>query len=345
MTTRYTPPPSYCGVALTATTGIVATVTPGLAAQGGGLLAQAVEPCASIPRAPKGTAVSRRPHTARAVDLGRRLAAAIIERPVAPAMVMVQDPREHVARSGVAAYQLLDFAGVTAAAQTLLTLLDEAGIDWDVIGRRELALAVHGDATAGEATLSLHSAAMYGDLAAGGKGRAGRAIDLAVAAAASRGALDPEAWGLLSTAECPAFEGLDQVTVGVEVEPEEAEAPAPEAAPGAGDSTPAAQATDPAPEPAAPAPSKLRGLAAAIIKRGNLDRDEVEAWAGLLGPAPLIAAADAGGGQAGVIDSAARALGVAPGHGVLAAVMIAAADAGGEIEQRVRTALRPAPAA
>ena len=89
----------------------------------------------------------------------------------------------------------------------------------------------------------------------------------------------------------------------------------------------------------------LEEVADALVQHGNLDRDEVEAWAELLGPAPLLAAADAQGGQQGVIDSAARALGVAPGHGVLAAVMFAAADAGGEIEQRVRDALRPAPAA
>ena len=126
-TPRYNPPPSFVGVALTATTGIIGTVTPGLAAQGGGLLAQAVAPCDSIPRAPKGQAFSRRPHVARGLDLGRRLAAAIIERPVAPALVMVQDPREHVARTDARAVQLLDFAGVTAAAQTLIVLLDEAG--------------------------------------------------------------------------------------------------------------------------------------------------------------------------------------------------------------------------
>ena len=329
--TRYTPPPSYCGVALTATTGLVATVTPGLTSTGGGLLAQAVEPCASIPRPPKGTAVSRRPHTQRAVDLGRRLAAAIIERPVHPTLVMVQDPREHVARSGAQPYQLLDFAGVTAAAQTLLTLLDEAGIDWDVIGRRELAQAVHGDATAGAATLSLHSAAMYGEIAAGGKGRAGSAIDLAVAAAASAGALDGEAWGLLSTADCPAFEGLDQVTVGVE-------APAPEAAPGAGDSTPTAQNPEPAPEPV----QSVDALLDTITSRPDAPRDAVEAAAARLDTDALDAVLDqaASGGRRAALVTAISQLGeprLPSSAAVVGALLLAAR--GTARESAIRSAL------
>ncbi|MCA9554865.1 MAG: hypothetical protein KC933_32845 [Myxococcales bacterium] len=356
-------PPSYVGVALTATTATIATITPLLSADGGGLLAHRVDPAASIPR---GVADRRRLAVERALDLGGRIAAQIASRPVPPASVMILDPHEAVARNGMSPIQLLDTAGVTAVGIALAAALAGHGIDVAVTDRRTVEGALHGDARAARDSLTAHRVVMYGALAAGGGGQAGVALDLATLGAYTAGALDAARWSLLSTAPMPAFEGVE-AEAEAEAAPEPAPAPvdpAPEPAPvdpdpappveEAGDSTPAAQTTEPEPEqptsepepeePAAPEASPLRQVAAAIIDRDDLDQEQVTEWAGLLGPAPLLAAAEQRGEKA-VTASAAQALGVEAGNGVLAAVMIAAADAGGEIEEKVRTALRPAPAA
>ena len=265
--TTHTPPPSYVGVSMTATQAVIATVTPGLARDGGGLLAQAVDPAAVIPRTERG----RRPHVARALDLGGRIGAAL------------------------------------AAA------LDTAGIGWDCVDRRTLAAAVHGDAGAGESTLSLHSAAMYGEVAAGGKGRAGQALDLAVLAAYAAGALDEQSWSLLSTADWPGFEGVEAAETG--------------------DSTPPAT-TEPE--------QSVDELIAAIVARPEAPREQVEAAAKLLDTDALDRVLDkaAGCGRRAALVAAIESIGEPRlgSSGAIAGALLMAAQ-GTTRESAIRAAL------